>query len=389
MSGTTIGDLVQSVRKRRGLTQRELAELSGVSLSLIRKLEQGEREDTRLETLRKLAMALKVPTAKLIARPDADEAPSQTVDQWAPVRAALLGRHQGTPDEEPTVQGVDDAVRAAMPLFARDRFTDLGLLLPPLLRDADALGPEGRDVRSRLLHLTGWLLTQTRQYEAADIALQRALDDSSDRLDAAAVVNTWCWLLIRQGKLKETLTLASRWADDIEPRFSRATMGELSAWGWLLVRVSTAAARNGEPGEAEDALSLARAAAVRMGTEYAASADFLRTFGPVTVAMKRAENAMVEDRADVVLTLAEKIPTGGPRPTSNNRNRHRLDVAMANVRLKRYGDGFEILREIRHASPEWIVNQRFAKDIMSDIISGRRTLTSDMREMADFLRLEY
>ncbi|MQT01963.1 helix-turn-helix domain-containing protein, partial [Streptomyces jumonjinensis] len=52
---SSAGKHVKEVRKRRGLTQHGLAEASGVSLSIIRKLEQGERETARLETLRKLA----------------------------------------------------------------------------------------------------------------------------------------------------------------------------------------------------------------------------------------------------------------------------------------------------------------------------------------------
>lgn len=43
---TDIGSSLRKVRKRRGLTQRGLADISGVSLSLIRKLEQGEIADT-------------------------------------------------------------------------------------------------------------------------------------------------------------------------------------------------------------------------------------------------------------------------------------------------------------------------------------------------------
>ncbi|WP_425274433.1 helix-turn-helix domain-containing protein [Streptomyces zinciresistens] len=38
-----MGERLQEVRKRRGLTQRQLASESGVSLSLIRKPEQGDR----------------------------------------------------------------------------------------------------------------------------------------------------------------------------------------------------------------------------------------------------------------------------------------------------------------------------------------------------------
>jgi transcriptional regulator with XRE-family HTH domain len=55
------------VRKRRGPTQRELANRSGVSYSLIGKIEEGERENTHLETLHKLAVVLRVPTSALAA----------------------------------------------------------------------------------------------------------------------------------------------------------------------------------------------------------------------------------------------------------------------------------------------------------------------------------
>ncbi|MFI5716929.1 helix-turn-helix domain-containing protein [Nocardia sp. NPDC051750] len=48
-----LGERLQSVRKRRGVTQRELAGRSGVSLSYVRKIEQGERDDARVETLRR------------------------------------------------------------------------------------------------------------------------------------------------------------------------------------------------------------------------------------------------------------------------------------------------------------------------------------------------
>jgi transcriptional regulator with XRE-family HTH domain len=389
MATPDLGERLQSVRKRRGLSQRELASLSGVSISLIRKLEQHERPDTRLETLRKLASALRVPTTELIVRDDADTAPPGTISHWKPVRDALRGKLQDEIDEQPTAQGVDDAVRAAMPLFTGDRYSELGALLPPLIRDADALNGDGRPVRARLLHLTGWLLTQTRQFDDADMALSRARDDASDRLDAAATVNTMCWLLIRQGKLQETLDLAVRWADDIEPRMSRATMSELAAWGWLLIRISTAAVRNNQPGEAEDSIRLARSAAVSMGREYAPPADFLRTFGPVTVAMKRAENAMIEDRPDQVLAIANNIPDKGLRPTSNNRNRHLLDVAKAHVQLRRYSEAFDVLQGIRRDSPEWIVNQRLARDVLDKVITRRRTLTAEMRELADFINLAY
>ncbi|WP_314223038.1 helix-turn-helix transcriptional regulator [Streptomyces zaehneri] len=383
-----IGRRLQEVRRRRGMTQRQLASESGVPLSLIRKLEQGERADTRLETARQLAQALRVPTTNLLAgHEDEPEAAPGADDRWEAVRRALTApvRADGV-TEEPTVDGVQDALESALPLFSGDRFAELSVILPPLLRDADLIaetGPEGRAVRVRLSQLTGWLLTQTRQFEAADVALSRSLEESSDRLQAAATVNTQCWLLLRRGRLAEARELATRWADEVEPRISRATPAELSAWGWLLLRSSAAAIRDNRPGEADDALRYANSAAVAMGREFAPRDDFLQAFGPVTVALKRAENAMIVDKPDLVLKLSARIPTGGMRPTSNNRNRHLLDVAEAHARSRDYAKTVEVLQGIRADAPQWLPNQRYARDIFGRVIGRRRTLTPEMRSLAD------
>ncbi|POM23268.1 anaerobic benzoate catabolism transcriptional regulator [Actinomadura rubteroloni] len=380
-----LADRLRSVRKRRGFTQRELAAASGVSLSLIRKIEQAEREDTRLETLRKLAKALEVSTSDLIVAPEAADA---TSDVWVPVRDALLRKADG-PLEAPTVAGVTGAVGAAEPLFTDNKYAQLGAALPPLIRDAEALGGAGRPVRSRVLHLAGLLMIATRQFDAAEIALRRAYDDAPGRLEQAAVTNSRCWLLMRRGDLAGTLNLAARAADDIEPRISRATSEELAAWGGMLLRVSTAASRNNEPGEAEDALRFAHAAAVAIKDELAPVSDPLRTFGPIAVATRRVENYMVEDRPDRVLALSERIPKSGFRARASSRNRHRLDVAKANVQLKRYADAFEILQEVRSVSPEWLGNQRMARDVLGKIVRSRRSLTPEMRDLAEFIHLAY
>ncbi|MGV9850481.1 hypothetical protein ACWDWU_17190 [Streptomyces sp. NPDC003442] len=228
-------------------------------------------------------------------------------------------------------------------------------------------------------------MVQTRQFDAADTALTRALDDAVDRLDGAAVASTRCWLLLRRGQLADARALSARWSDDTEPRMSCATPAELSAWGWLLLRASAAAVRDNESVVARDTLRLAHAAAVAMGHEFTPDGDFLRAFGPVTVAFKRAENAMVEEEPDRVLSLSAHIPTSGLRPTSNNRNRHLLDVARAHVMKHRPADAFEVLLGVWSDAPEWLPNQRYARDILSDIIARRRTMTPEMRAMADVL----
>ncbi|WP_405675547.1 hypothetical protein [Streptomyces sp. NBC_01511] len=71
------------------------------------------------------------------------------------------------------------------------------------------------------------------------------------------------------------------------------------------------------------------------------------------------------------------------RPSANNWDQHRLDIARAYVLLGSHQDGVEELNTIRRSSPEWLKHQSMARYIMEDILRGRtRTLTQDMREMA-------
>ncbi|MGW4290739.1 helix-turn-helix domain-containing protein [Streptomyces sp. NPDC004673] len=387
-----LGERLRETRKRRGLSQRELSERSGISLSLIRKLEQGKRNNTRLETARQLAHALKIPTTRLITAHTETPADPDTENHWAPVHAALTATPDpsAAPPETPTYDGVRDALKAATPLFSTDDFDTLTTVLPPLLHDTETLtetDPRARPLRTRLLELTGWLMTQTRQFDAAELALERALDDATDHIQAAAIVNTQCWLLLRRGKLAQARELAVHWADEVKPRMSRATPSELSTWGWLLLRLSAAAIRDNRPGEAEDALRLAHSAAVVLGQECTPEGDFLRTFGPVTVALKRTENAMVTGQSDKVLTLASRIPAHSLKPTSNNRNRHLLDVANAHTQLRQYAEAMDTFQKIRASSPQWLPNQQYARDVLGRVLSRRRTLTSEMRELAEMMQL--
>lgn len=59
------GKRIKRLRLERGMTQKLLAERTGVSLSYIGRLEIG-RHDPQLSTLRKLAKALKVTISELV-----------------------------------------------------------------------------------------------------------------------------------------------------------------------------------------------------------------------------------------------------------------------------------------------------------------------------------
>jgi len=383
--GHTIGERVREARKRQGLGQRDLARLSGVSLSLISKLEQGERQDTRIETLRKLAAALHVPTMGLIGNnPEPPPVPDEPA--WEPIRQALTQPRDIDVSEPVTDEGMSGALTAAVKLYHDNHYSALAAVLPRLLRDAQHTTPL---LRSRILQLTGSLMTQTRQRDTARLALSRSLADaetSGSVLDAASSIITTCWLLLLEQQFGQVRTLALQWADRIEPKLSTATTAELSTWGWLLLRASAAAVRDNRPDEAAQIMRLAQAAAINVGPDRGTYHSYWTTFGPATVAMKQVENAVINDKPDLALAQTANVPAD-LRPTSDNRNRHLLDVASANIQLHRYPDAFDVLYRLSREAPVWLENQQLAKGQLKKIIGRRRTLTPQMRELAHAIHL--
>jgi transcriptional regulator with XRE-family HTH domain len=387
---TDLGDRLQSVRKRTGVTQRELAVASGVSLSLIRKVEQGEHDAVRLETLRKLAIGLRVRTSVLQISGDAEGADVPTLDRWEPVRRALGGQVVAA-DEPATVEGVRAAFRAVEPMIEGHRYAELAASLPSLLRDVEDVADteDGRTLRSRVLGSVGWLLVQNRQFDTAETTLDRAIEVAPDRATAAVAVNTKTWARLRQGRLAEARELAVKWADDIEPRFSRATTQQLAVWGELWLYVANAAVRDGAPNETGDALRLAAAAAHRIGGTVRYDASTQRLFGPMTVARITAECAIITDEPDKALAVAERIPPDRDAPNGAGNLRHKLDIANAHAKLGQFSDSMGQLAALRAQAPEWLVQQRYARDVVGGMVAKRRTLTADMRELADFVGVPY
>jgi transcriptional regulator with XRE-family HTH domain len=382
----TPGDRIREARKRRGMTQRELADAAGLSLSAVKKIEQGTLGQMRLETAHNIAKVLGVPTME-IADPHPPLPPELSNGAiWTATRDALLSPVRGGAIEPVTERGTADVLLSAVRLYHDNEYERLARVLPPLLSDVQDASPL---LRSRALQLAGSVMVQTRNHDAARIALAQAGADAEatgSDLDAASTVITLCWLLLVEGRFSEVRSMAAAWADRVEPRLSQATNAEISTWGWLLLRGSAAAIRDNRPDEAADMMRLAEAAAVAAGNERGGYRQYWTNFGPATVAMKRVENAVVDGRPDVALALAARVPRG-LRPTSDNRNRHLLDVSASNAELRRYDEAVGVLKQLQGEAGPWLAEQRMARDILGRIVHRRRTLTPDMRGLAEAIRL--
>ena len=406
MAESVIGDRIRELRRRRGLTQEELAENAGLSTQVVAKIEQGG--SARMETLHSLARALGVVTMWFVAAGTPEPQEESLSDLvLADMRSAihppigitgqpLFGMtSDGAPDLGRLRHAVENVARA----YHGDRYDDLGGLMPSLVRsahhhvDAFDTGPdriEALRLRSDITGLAGRYLIQIRMHDLALIALHDSLRDAIEIGDtplAAAAISSQAWAMMRQGRLCEVEDLCANAANEIEPRMSTATPDQLSGWGWLLLRAGAAAVRNNRAEEAREYVAVARTAGARLQREHDNLSGH-KSFGPVSAGVMGPEIENLAGEPGAAIRLAAEIPQGkDTRPTEiSTWNRHLLDVASANVRVGAPDRATEIMTGLRLEQPGWLRNQQYARDVTREILGTRaRMPTEEQRALADFM----
>ncbi|GAB3661685.1 hypothetical protein GCM10027589_24160 [Actinocorallia lasiicapitis] len=400
-----IGDRVRELRRRRGLTQEELADVAGLSVAVVKKIEQGG--SARMETYHQLARALNVTTVWFgAAASPAPVEPARDELVLAEMRRAIspplgIGGDPLRPvggEQQPDLVRLDRAITSVAAAYYADRYDDVASLAPAIIDSANLHVREldgsehDRAVRLRgvVLGVTGRYLIQVRQHDLAQTALRDCLRDAvavGDDSLAAAAVSSQAWSLLRQGRFAEVEDLCVRTADEIEPRRMRAaTPDQLAAWGWLLLRAGAAAARNNRVEEARELHSVARAAAAPLPGEIDTAENLM--FGTVTVDLKTIEAELILGHPERALELSERIPPEVSSRLRTGVNRHGLDKAKANLQVGRPAEALGILQMLRRRSPEWLRYQQAARDITEDIMNTRKRMPSrEQRDMAAFLGL--
>jgi transcriptional regulator with XRE-family HTH domain len=66
LSPQRLGIVLKQLREKRGLTQQALAKRAGIAQGYLSELEAGREKNPGIETLRKLAKALKVSVVELV-----------------------------------------------------------------------------------------------------------------------------------------------------------------------------------------------------------------------------------------------------------------------------------------------------------------------------------
>ncbi|UCM87027.1 helix-turn-helix domain-containing protein [Streptomyces marincola] len=395
-----IGDRIARLRRRRDLTQERLAEQSGLSVDTVRKLEQGQRQTARLATLNALARALDVAPSVLVGQPttfearqDGDSPSVLALRQAVSPVSDLLGE-EPDPEMPPDVGALRASLRSTEQIRRAGRMGEIGVLLPHLIRDArDAVhASQGAEraaacsVLAEAYQVAATTLAALGKEDAAFTALERALHaarQSDDPHLETMGISTLSWVLTKQGRLADAERVALTRAERIEPS-SRSRPTDLALWGILLLRAATAAVRQGKKAAVEDLLSLAGAAATRMGRDRLVYAT---PFGPTNLGVAQVNFLVEMEKSNEALRTARSVPDVDSLPATWNA-RYQVDLALAHADLKDDRAAVRALLRAEKASPEWMRYHATARRVATELRDRERRRSSPINALADRLRID-
>lgn len=372
--GPTIGQRIRQYRGDR-MTQTELAAAAGVSVDLIRKLEQGSRHTLSISNLQRIASALDVDAGELLSKTTPLPVARRNAGAVA-IRRALtyVGDLIGDdPDVEPLT--LDEGRRTlsyGWGAYWAGRYDQLGQLLPgaiarsrATIRDASAADQaDAHDLAAQIHQLAACTLVHLGYPDVAHLALREALalaSAGSDPLRAGALRCSLSWLLLTQGRFTESHKLATATAASIAPT-GESSLPAWSLYGSLLLTGATAAGRAGERPVAAVLLDEATEAAGRTGARN----DYETAFGPDQVLMQTVDVEIVTENYDAAITTAQRMPAEAALPVAA-RARHMSDIALAHTRLGHDGAALDTLDEMVRLAPSWSRFQASPKQIYREL----------------------
>ncbi|MFC0599883.1 helix-turn-helix domain-containing protein [Streptomyces palmae] len=395
-----IGDRVARLRTRRKLTQEGLAERAGLSVDVVRKLEQGVRQTARLTTLNALARALDVEPSVLLGQPatfevrEDGEQPSVLALRQAISPISDLLAEEPDPEDPPTIAELRHSLRSTERIRREGRLGEIGTLLPQLIRDAKCAarahsGGEAAAAQSVLAEayqVAATTLTALGKEDAGFTALERSLDAARKGDDPhlhTVAISSLAWILTKQGRLADAERAALATAERIEPGF-RSQPVELALWGVLLLRAATAAVRLEHRDTVRELLNLAGAAAARIGTDRL---DYATPFGPTNVGVAKVNFLVEMEESAEAVRAARTVPDLESLPPTW-RARFHVDRALAYTDLNREEFALNALLTAERTAPEWMRYHSTSRRLVAELRGRERRRTSPLTALADRLDID-
>lgn len=397
----TIGQRIEYLRKRAGMTREVLAGLVGKSPSWLKQVERGQLQASpRLPILLQLAEALRVRDLSELTGGQSMPVRMFTGPghpALAAVRQAVNAmplRPSGTVQPLSTLRArLDSAwrVRHASP----DHRTALGQILPDLICDAQLAATmyQGADRRraQALLAETYGLVQMFVAYQPAQDLLWRVADralmaaqESEDPLALSCAT----WFLGQAhrdaGDFDAAHAINREGMEAIQPHLDDGGVDLLAMWGALAFELAYTAARLGKSGEAWARWEEAARVADRLPADYyqpwTSFSQVIMRAHAVTVAVELHQRGEAARQA----AGAESVPI----PSRPRRSRHLIEVARAHYLQREHAAVLGTLQLAQQAAPETIRYNGYARRITLELAeSGPTEIRGQARDLADQISL--
>lgn len=388
-----LGRRIAQERKRRGLSQPELARLIDRSVAWVSQVERGVRKVDRMSVLEKVAEVLELPLSELAAEAPVVAATTEELPGSAGLRLVLSGAHSlramlHSAPVPPTAE-IRPRVDRAWELTHESQYVELADLLRglvPALESAVRSAPEERraelfDLLAVTYQACSAALSKLDEPEAAWIAADRAIvaaERAGDALMMAAGAFRLGFVFLGARHFDQAEENARTAAEALWFLVDQGKPEAMSLWGGLTLQRAVAASRINQANPAYEHLARAREVAERLGD---GRNDYNTEFGPANVVLHEVAVAVELGDAGHALRVGSEVDTS--TLSGERRARLHMDLARAHAQRRQVDEAVAALLEAESITPEQIRNHRIVRQVVSDLLTMQDPPSSDLRELAD------
>lgn len=387
-----LGRKLADARRRRGLSQPELARMIGRSVAWVSQVERGVRRIDRMSVLEILADTLGIPLAELAAESPVVAAVNEEQPGAAGLRLVLSGawslRAMLNGHEVPLVEEVRGKVDRAWSLTHEARYADLadllGDLVPELESGARAVEDDVRPVMFELLasayQACSAALAELDEPEAAWIAADRgmaAAERAGNPLLVAAGAFRLVIVFLGARYYAQAAEVTRTAADALWRIADGGTPEAMSMWGALTLQRAVTAAHLGDAAAAYGFLDRARPVADLVGP---GRDDYNTEFGPANLALYEIAVAVELGDAGRALRAASAVDASALSP--ERRARMLIDVARAHAQRRQVDSAVAALRQAEELTPEQVHAHALVRQVVADLVAMQTPPSADLAALS-------
>jgi transcriptional regulator with XRE-family HTH domain len=387
-----LGRKIAAERRRRGLSQPELARLLGRSVAWVSQVERGVRKVDRMSVLQTVATALDVPLAELAAEAPVVAAVTEEPPGVAGLRLVLAGayalRAMLDGRRPPALSTLRARSRKAWDLTHAGQYTDLADLLRGLVPDLETAAralPEAQraevfELMAATYQACSAALAKLGEPEAAWIAADRAMaaaERAGNPLLVAAGAFRLVFVFLAARHYDQAGETARTASEALQARADQGDPQAMSLWGGLTLQRAVIASRINDSDAAYSYLERAAQVAARLGE---GRNDFNTEFGPANVGLHEIAVAVELGDAGRALRAAATVDATGL--SAERRARMLIDVARAHAQRRQVDEAVAALRQAEDITPELVHGHDLVHQLVSDLVIMQDPPSAELLDLA-------